>query len=182
MFMHSNCTDASGNPISRLRRTTLGEQGSRNGGRNIVKKVGSLVVAAVVALVIVALAGATEKYTVSATLKNNTEVPRPKGAALANGSFSGTYVENKTGATLTWKLTFQRLTGKALAAHIHKGKRGQAGPVVVPLCGPCRNGQVGKVKISKAVIDALENGDAYVNVHTAKNAPGEIRGQVATKG
>jgi hypothetical protein len=50
--------------------------------------------------------------------------------------------------------------------------------VVVPLCGPCRNGQTGKVHISKAVISALEGNDAYVNVHTAKNAGGEIRGQV----
>ena len=74
--------------------------------------------------------------------------------------------------------TFSRLTGKALAAHIHKGKRGHAGPVVVPLCGPCRNGQVGKVHISKAVVAALEGNNAYVNVHTAKNAAGEIRGQV----
>jgi hypothetical protein len=38
------------------------------------------------------------------------------------------------------------------------------------------------VKIPKAVVDALEDGEAYVNVHTAKNAAGEIRGQVATKG
>jgi hypothetical protein len=148
-----------------------------------VKKLTLLVVAAAAAaLVVAALAGAAENYGVSATLKNNTEVPRPKGAALARGAFSGKYVENKTGATLTWKLTFQRLTGKALAAHIHKGKRGQAGPVVVPLCGPCRNGQTGKVKISKAVVSALEGGNAYVNVHTAKNAAGEVRGQVATKG
>jgi hypothetical protein len=147
-----------------------------------VKKLASLVVVAVAALAIVALAGAGEKYTVSATLKNNTEVPRAKGAPFAKGAFTGTYVENKTGATLTWKLTYQRLTGKALAAHIHKGKRGQAGPVVVPLCGPCKNGQTGTAKISKAIVSALEGGNAYVNVHTAKNAGGEIRGQVSTKG
>jgi len=151
-------------------------------GGKIVKKLTTLVVVAVAALAIVALAGAAETYTVSATLKNSTEVPRPKGATFAKGAFSGTYVENKTGAMLTWKLTFQRLTGKAVAAHIHKGKRGQAGPVVVPLCGPCRNGQTGRVKISKAVVSALEGGNAYVNVHTAKNAAGEVRGQVATKG
>ena len=91
-----------------------------------MKKPALLVVAtAAAALVVVSLAGAAEHYTVGATLKNNTEVPRPKGATFARGSFSGTYVENKAGATLTWKLTFTRLTGKALAAHIHTGKRGQ---------------------------------------------------------
>ena len=144
-----------------------------------MKKLALLIVAtAAAALLVVSLAGAAENYTVGATLKNNTEVPRAKGAPFAKGSFSGKYVESKTGATLTWKLTFTRLTGKARAAHIHKGKRGQAGPVVVPLCGPCQSGQAGKVHISKAVVAALEKNNAYVNVHTAKNAAGEIRGQV----
>jgi hypothetical protein len=132
---------------------------------------------ATVALVVTAFAGAAETYTVSATLKNNTEVPKPKGARLAKGSFSAKYVENKTGASLTWKLTYSRLSGSALAAHIHMGKTGVAGPVIVPLCGPCKNGQTGKVHISKAVISALEGGKAYINVHTKKNAAGEIRGQ-----
>ena len=132
---------------------------------------------ATVALVVAGFAGAAETYTVSATLKNNTEVPKPKGARLAKGSYSAKYVENKTGATLTWKLTYSRLSGGALAAHIHMGKAGVAGPVIVPLCGPCKNGQTGKVHISKAVVDALEGGKAYINVHTKKNAAGEIRGQ-----
>jgi len=147
-----------------------------------VKKLVLLVAAtATVALVVVAFAGAAETYTVSATLKNNTEVPKPKSARLAKGAFSAKYVENKTGATLTWKLTYSRLTGNALAAHIHMGKPGVAGPVVVPLCGPCKNGQTGVSKISKSVVAALEGGRAYVNVHTAKNAAGEIRGQVSVK-
>ena len=143
-----------------------------------MKKLAVLVAAATaVALVVVAFAGAAETYSVSATLKNTTEVPKPKGARLAKGSFSAKYVENKTGATLTWKLTYSRLSGKGLAAHIHMGKAGTAGPVVVPLCGPCKNGQTGKVHISKSVISALEDGRAYINVHTKKNAAGEIRGQ-----
>ncbi len=150
-----------------------------------MKKLVSLVVAgAAAALVVVAFAGAAAvgTYTANATLKNNTETPRPKGAARASGSFSAKYVENKTGATLTWKLTFSHLTGSAAAAHIHGGKPGVAGPVLVPLCGPCKNGQTGKVKISKSVIAAMESGKAYINVHTAKNAGGEIRGQIKTAG
>src|SRR5262249_60707285 len=72
--------------------------------------------------------------------------------------------------------------GRAPAAHIHMGRGGEAGPVVGPVCGPCGNGQTGKVHISKAVVSALEAGNAYVNVHTPKNAAGEIRGQVKVRG
>jgi len=147
-----------------------------------VKKLVSLFgAAAMVSLVAVALAPAAQRaevYKVRATLAHNTEVPKPKGAASAHGLFTGTYVENKTGAVLKWKLAFSSLTGRALATHIHRGKAGVAGPVVVPLCGPCRNGQTGTVKITKATVAMLEGHNAYVNVHTAKNAGGEIRGQV----
>ena len=45
-----------------------------------------------------------------------------------------------------------------------------------------KSGQMGVTKISKAVVATLEKNGAYVNVHTAKNAAGEIRGQVSVKG
>jgi hypothetical protein len=32
------------------------------------------------------------------------------------------------------------------------------------------------------LIDALESGKAYANLHTAKNAAGEIRGQIKVTG
>jgi CHRD domain len=150
-----------------------------------MRKLATLIVTGgAVALMVAAFAPASalDTYTVSATLKNNTEVPRPKGATFAKGAFSGKYVEHGKTATLTWKLTFSRLTGKAVAAHIHLGARGVAGPVVVPLCGPCRNGQVGKATITEKTIAAIERGRAYVNVHTAKNMAGEVRGQIAAKG
>jgi hypothetical protein len=130
-----------------------------------------------------AIAGsANETYKVSANLTPGAAVPKPVGAANAKGSFSGAYVENTKGAKLTWKLSFSGLTGPAMAAHIHKGKPGVAGPVTVPLCGPCTSGKAGSAQISKAVIASLEAGNAYVNVHTAKNPGGEVRGQVKVKG
>jgi hypothetical protein len=148
-----------------------------------VKKLAPTVLAvAAAALVMVAFAGAAEIYKVSATLTPRSEVPAPKGATAASGAFTGTYVENKTGAVLKWKLTFSHLTGKALAAHIHKARAGVSGPVVVPLCGPCHSGQTGTVKITKATVAALEKHNAYVNVHTPKNMGGEIRGQVKVTG
>jgi hypothetical protein len=135
---------------------------------------------AVSALAIAASIAGT--YKVSAKLTPGADVPKPVGAASAKGSFSGVYVENKTGAKLAWKLSFSGLTGPAMAAHIHKGKVGVAGPVTVPLCGPCTSRKAGSAQISESVIKALESGNAYVNVHTAKNPAGEIRGQVKVTG
>jgi CHRD domain len=136
----------------------------------------------VAALTAAAVAYASETYKLSATLKPGLEIPKPKGAANAKGSFSGTFVENKTGATLKWKLTFSGLTGPALQAHIHQGKPGVAGNVIVPLCAPCHSGMTGTVHITKAVVHALEKGLSYVNVHTKKNLAGEIRGQIKVSG
>jgi hypothetical protein len=109
------------------------------------------------------------------------EVPKPKARAGAKGSFTATITHSGTAITLKWKLTFAGLSGKAVAAHIHKGKRGKAGPVVLALCGPCRSGQKGSTKLAESVDDAIESGVAYVNVHTARNAAGEIRGQLIPK-
>jgi hypothetical protein len=81
---------------------------------------------------------------------------------------------------LTWRLTFSRLTGKAVAAHIHRGVRGKAGPVIVPLCAPCKSGAQGKATVDSSVVNALESGRTYVNVHTKKNPAGEIRGQLGS--
>jgi hypothetical protein len=114
----------------------------------------------------------------SAKLTRGAEVPRPKGALLATGTFTGSI----SGSSLTWKLSFSKLTGKALAAHVHLGRRGVAGPVVVPLCGPCVSGVHKTSKLTSKVKAALLSGGAYVNVHTAKNAAGEIRGQVTGGG
>jgi hypothetical protein len=108
-------------------------------------------------------------------LNARSETPRPKGATLATGLFTATL----SGSSLTWRLTFSRLTGKALAAHIHLGRAGVAGPVAVPLCGPCVSGVHKTSKLTSRVKTALMSGRAYVNVHTAKNPAGEIRGQVA---
>jgi hypothetical protein len=105
------------------------------------------------------------------------EVPRPKGAR-GSGLFTATVTESGSSITLAWKLTFKGLTGKAVAAHVHRGARGKAGPVLVPLCGPCRSGQSGRVKLSASANGAIQKGGTYVNVHTARNAAGEIRGQV----
>lgn len=117
---------------------------------------------------------------VKTSLRAAQERPKPKGnVRRARGTFTATITRTGTSAIVAWRLTFSKLTGKAVAAHIHSGVRGKAGPVIVPLCAPCRNGASGRATVDASVLGALEAGRAYVNVHTRKNQAGEIRGQIA---
>jgi hypothetical protein len=116
---------------------------------------------------------------IKTTLRASQERPKPKGKlAKAKGTFTATVSRTGTSGTITWRLTFSKLSGRAIAAHIHSGARGKAGPVIVPLCAPCRSGARGKATVDASVLDALESGKTYVNVHTRKNPAGEIRGQI----
>jgi len=117
--------------------------------------------------------------TVATRLSSRQEVPKPKGnVKRATGSFTATVAKLGAGGTVAWRLRFSRLTGRAIAAHIHIGRVGRAGPVAVALCGPCRNGQRGTADLTPATLASLQAGRGYVNVHTPKNPGGEIRGQI----
>ena len=117
---------------------------------------------------------------VTTALNARQEVPKPKGAAnRARGTFTAAVVRtDATTGTMAWRLTFSKLTGRAVAAHIHIAAAGRAGPVAVPLCGPCRSGVRRSATLQAATLAALEAGRAYVNIHTARNPAGEIRGQI----
>lgn len=137
----------------------------------------AVVVAFAVTMVSVAYAATAKgSYSYRATMTPKQEVPKPTAPAKAGGVFTATVTENGTKRSIRWTLTFHNLSGKAVAAHIHLGKPGVAGGVLFPLCGPCKNGATGRLAISTDAADALEQGNAYANIHTAKNAGGEIRG------
>jgi CHRD domain len=126
-----------------------------------------------------------DTYRLNAGLNARVEVPKPQGVPTgASGRFTGTVVEQGNDrARVTWRLTFSRLSGRAVAAHIHAGRVGKAGGVLAALCGPCRSGQRGTAMISHAQLRTIRAGRTYVNVHTPKNPAGEIRGQLrATEG
>ncbi len=126
---------------------------------------------------------AAKSYMLKATLKPGIEVPRTKDAVGASGTFTATITLHGTSGTLTWVLSFSHLSGPATAAHVHIGAPGKSGPVVVPLCGPCKSPNkgsfTGAVAGSSQLLNALLHGGAYVNVHTKLNPGGEIRGQVS---
>ena len=103
----------------------------------------------------------------------------PRGRSRrASGQFTATL----TGKTLKWKLTWKNLSGPANQAHIHLGKRGISGNVLVPLCPPgCTSPNHGTATLTAVVIKAMKAGGTYVNVHTNKNLNGEIRGQITRR-
>lgn len=141
------------------------------------KLVSSLAAGAICALGLSALSGAATKSTAwTATLTAGAEVPKQVvKMAAAHGKFTGTL----TGKKLKWKLTFARLTGPATAAHIHMAAKGKSGNVVVALCPPkCKTGLTGTATLTAALMKAFSKHLLYVNVHTAKNPNGEIRGQL----
>lgn len=134
--------------------------------------------AAVLAVAISATAALAAAHSTvwTAALSSGQEIPKQSVKdTAAHGLFKGTLA----GSTLKWKLTFAKLTGPATAAHIHLGAKGKSGNVVVPLCGPCKSGQSGSATLTAALMADFKKHLLYVNVHTAKNPAGEIRGQLA---
>jgi len=138
-----------------------------------------------IALVVAALAagGTSAKPTVkkfTATLNVGQETGVVKSTKRgASGSFSATL----SGTTLTYKLTFTHLSGPATAAHIHgPAARHVSAGVLGAICGPCTSPVSGTATLTSSEISLMESGKTYVNVHTAKNPNGEIRGQVTAVG
>jgi len=111
---------------------------------------------------------------VSAKLLGKNEVPKgsPTGSGLAVVHL------NSSAGTVCWTFSKVVKIGKPTAAHIHKGKPGTAGPVVVPFGGAYK--AKGCTKAAKTLISAIEEHPAayYVNIHTAKYPGGAIRGSL----
>ena len=139
-----------------------------------MRKLVLLLVAVGVLSVTAASLAATRGAGWSAKLNATQEVPKQAvKAPAAHGSFTSAL----SGNTLKWKLTFSKLS-PASAAHIHVGAMGAAGNVIVPLCGPCKSGASGSAKLTAVLKKDFTKHLLYVNVHTAKNPNGEIRGQL----
>ena len=79
---------------------------------------------------------------------------------------------------LCYTLTWHKI-GNPLASHIHRGKKGTSGPIVIPLfAGTPKHS--GCVKASKSLLRSVAKHPAnyYVNVHTQKFPGGALRAQL----
>ena len=133
------------------------------------------------------------KYPYRAQLSGQDEVPAVETSATGEGKFTipandtMKFVVNVTGIS------------NASAAHIHMGKAGENGDVIVDLLNAPEKkdkntayGMIFRGNITDSILTgpmqgktlddlaaAIESGDAYVNVHTSEHKDGEIRGQVS---
>jgi hypothetical protein len=138
----------------------------------------TLLALAVVVLAVPALALASAQSmspVVSAKLKGSNESP-VKGDPNGTG-FVVVHLNAGKGTTC-WSFKAVSGIGKPTMAHIHKGKKGASGPVVVPFGASYKAS--GCVKTPKGTLARIEsNPNAYyVNIHNAKYPAGALRGQL----
>lgn len=107
---------------------------------------------------------------------------RPTPVVTA-GAGSGTL--QLEGNTLTFSIQYTGLSGPATAAHIHGPATAEVAAGVMIDLAPFNGGAfgtsgtlAGSVVLTPEQKALILSGKTYVNVHTAANAPGEIRGQV----
>jgi hypothetical protein len=153
----------------------------------------SLALIAVLLLASAVLANGNRNYT--ASLKGENEVP----AVETNAQGQAIFQLSKDGAELSYKLIVANIYDVHMA-HIHLAPAGQNGGVVVwlypdgppPQLIPGRfSGILAEGTITaddlvgalagqtlEDLINEMDAGGAYVNVHTSANPGGEIRGQI----
>jgi hypothetical protein len=123
----------------------------------------------------ITFAGPAFAEKMKATLDAKSEVPPTTSAGTGTADIDYDAASKK----LSWKLTYSGLTGPATAAHFH-GPAGPADKAGVAVAIP--NATTSPVEGSAVLTDAqaadLTAGKYYVNIHTAANPGGEIRGQV----
>jgi ABC-type nitrate/sulfonate/bicarbonate transport system substrate-binding protein len=136
-----------------------------------------------------AMAEREQSRMLTAELSGENEVPavesEGQGIAIFNLSRDG----------ITYKLAVENID-EVTQAHIHLGPAGENGPVVAFLFGFVEGGVTADGVLARgtiteadlvgplagmplsALVEALRNGGAYVNVHTVDHPAGEIRGQI----
>ena len=121
-----------------------------------------------------ATGGGTATMKLEATLRGANEKP----SAPASNRGKAELRLNPTTGRVCWEFALTKIDGKPNQAHIHKGRKGVSGNVVVPLGGTYK--RQGCTSAAKALVRSIVNkpGAYYVNVHNAKHPAGAMRGQL----
>ncbi|HEU5361755.1 MAG TPA: CHRD domain-containing protein [Gaiellaceae bacterium] len=126
---------------------------------------------AALALAAGATAASQKGGSLHATLVGKAETPKgdPDGRGTAEVKI--------TGRRVCWEIKVSKVQ-TIVAAHIHKGKPGVEGPVVVPFGKVYRS--KGCTPTTAALAAAIRRTPSayYVNVHNAKYPAGALRGQL----
>ena len=123
----------------------------------------------------IAFAGPAFADKMKATLDGKSEVPPNTSAGRGSADIDYDAASKK----LSWKVTYSGLSGPATAAHFHgPAAAGANAGVKVPIPNPATSPIEGSVTLTDEQAADLAAGKYYINVHTAANPGGEIRGQV----
>ena len=125
-----------------------------------------------------ALAFASPSMAAMMTFKANLSAASevPPNDSKGKGEVTVTY--DDATKKMSWKGDYSGLSGPATAAHFHgPAPAGKNAGVMIPIT-PNGPEFEGSATLTDAQAKALEDGELYVNVHTAANKGGEIRGQL----
>lgn len=132
-------------------------------------------VIAALALGAVAFAGPATAEKLKATLDGKSEVP----ATTTSGTGTADLDYDAASKKLSWTVTYSGLSGPATAAHFHgPAEAGKNAGVAVAIPNATASPVKGEAVLTDAQAADLLGGKYYINIHTAANPGGEIRGQV----
>ena len=108
-------------------------------------------------------------------LDGKSEVPPNTSAGTGTADLDYDAASKK----LSWKITYSGLSRPATAAHFHgPAAAGANAGVKVPIANPGTSPVEGSATLTDEQAADLTGGKYYINIHTAANPGGEIRGQV----
>ena len=125
------------------------------------------------AILFAGAAGPAWSEGIKVTLSGSQEVPPVTTSATGSGTITIGADKSVSGSVTTAGVA-------GTAAHIHEGAAGKNGPVITPLSKTSDNvwSVPAGAKLTDAQFASYKAGDLYVNVHSAANKGGEIRGQI----
>ena len=119
------------------------------------------------------------RFRIPVALDGAQQVP----AVMTAGTGTGRIVVDTITRRITGSVSFRNLSSPTAAGHIHRAAAGANGPIIIPLTGGVgvttgRMTVAAGARLTAAQLRALMTNRLYLNIHTATNPNGEIRGQI----